>query len=88
MLDSLFDDVKRMNKRQVKLCCFILWWRCAKYTGSFLTIMHWFSVYLPSFKLWYDSVVGVNDMERSYGGNRERKSDCGGSLGQYGARIP
>lgn len=88
MLDSLFDDVKRMNKRQVKFCCLILWWRCAKCTGCFLTFVHLFSVYLPGFKLWHDSVVGVNDMERSHGGYWERESDRRGSLGQYGARIP
>lgn len=60
---TLFDDVKRMNKRQV---CIIF------ISIRRLTCIHdrCFAVHLSSFKFWYDSFLGINDMERTNGGNR------------------
>jgi hypothetical protein len=38
-----------------------------------LTVFLYFAVPLPGAELWYDRVVGANDLEGPHGGHRQRK---------------
>lgn len=79
MLQSIFDDVRRMNKRQVnrpsrqrsspsRLGGGRIWWLC--------TNILWFSVSISSAELWHDSLVGADDMEGPDGRHRQREPYC------------
>lgn len=45
------------------------------------------AVLLPGAELWYDCVLGVDDLERTDGGNGERVADCGCAEWQHGTGI-
>lgn len=84
MLQSVFDDVRRMNKRQVN--CFLNNKHHRKtnlstygdsnkfaYCNTML-----FAVFVSSTKFWHDSFVSANDMERSDGCDWQREPYCSG----------
>lgn len=85
------NELVRMNKRQVggessidnRLIVVLILWvdsvvhclNCLFFPVSVLL----YSAVVPSPQLWYDCLVGAYDLERTYGGHRQRKSYSRGS---------
>lgn len=89
-LGSLFKDVQRMDKRQViKIANF----SCGKvairmYVVCIINIGKLFTASVPISELWYDCIVGANDLERFNGGHRQRITHRCRFEWQHGAGIP
>jgi hypothetical protein len=67
MLDSMFDDVKRMDKRQFL------------YQVLQFDIMMCLDSFLIGFVFWHDCVFRFDDLERIDGCDWFRVSHCGGA---------
>lgn len=80
MLQSIFEDVRRMNKRQVNLFrqnnCLRFLQKAHMVIQRLNLNLLLLAVPISSSQLWHDRVLGLDDMERSNGCNGERKSHC------------
>lgn len=84
MIQSAFDDLKRMNKRQVKkrhlfisvrnsyvsYCICFGFQSNDQFRTNKVMINYFLSVHLPSAELWDDRFIRVDDLEGSHGGYR------------------
>ena len=76
MLDSMFDDVKRMDKRQFL------------YQVLYFDIMTGLDSFPLGLIFWYYCVFCSDDLEGSDGGYWVRVSHSGGAQWQHGASLP
>ena len=76
MLDSMFDDVKRMDKRQFL------------YQVPEFYNMIGLDSFLIGFIFWHDRVFRIDDLEGIDGGDWIRVSHCGGAQWQHGTSFP
>lgn len=66
VFDGFLDDLKRMNKRQVRAMLVFYY-----LSNIILSLFFMILVSLSSVKFWYDRFIGLNDMERFNGVYRQ-----------------